>query len=157
MGIRYYGWAISADEVIEAADDPWPVIRRADRRYHLPGWTNTDFDKAWPLMQGLLSPHWPETRPGYALLAGDVTYPHGALQGYEPHIGVLAPDRVPAVARDVGSVSPGDVRQYLAYLCYDDQERRRTDERYLTHYLAAARDFTADAAARGHGIIYQIG
>jgi hypothetical protein len=46
MGIRYYGWAINANEVDEAADDPWQVIRRADQRHNLPGWTNTDFDKA---------------------------------------------------------------------------------------------------------------
>lgn len=156
MGIRYYGWAISANEVDEAADDPWQVIRRADQRHNLPGWTNTDFDKAWRLMQGLFSPQWPDTRPGYELVAGDVTYPHGYLEGYLPHIGVLAPTRVPVVARDVSSISPADVRGFCSSLCYDDQQRRQDDQEYLMYHLSAAQGFTADAAARGHGIIYVI-
>lgn len=156
MGIRYYGWAIHADEVTEAADHPRRVIRRADRRHYLPGWTNTSFDKAWHLMQRLFSPDWPRTRPGYELVAGDVTYPHDLAEGYEPYIGVLSCDRLPAIARDVASVSTADVRLSCAGLCYDDR-RRRDDVGYLTHYVAAAKAFTADAAARGHGIVYMIG
>lgn len=157
MGIRYYGWAISADEVTEAADEPWQVIGRADQRHDRPGWTNTYLDKAWGLMQGLFAPGWLQTRPGYELVAGDVTYPNGSLDGYEPHIGVLAGDRVPAVARDVSSVSPAELHTFCAGLRYDDQQRRQDAEKYLMHYLTAAQRFTADAAARGHGIIYLIG
>jgi len=94
MGIRYYGWAISPEEVNEATDDPWPVIRRADKRHSLPGWTNTDFDKAWRLMQQLFRPGWDQVRPAYQLVAGDVTYPYGYERGYLPHIGVLPADLV---------------------------------------------------------------
>lgn len=156
MGIRYYGWAISPDEVMQAADDPWSVIRRADQRYRTPGWTNTDFDKAWPLMQQLFCQDPWQRRPGYDLVAGDVTYPYGYEAGYEPHVGVLAPDRVPAIARDVASVTPADLRQFSAGRCYSDESRRASDLEYLSFYLGEAREFTADAAARGHGIIYLI-
>jgi hypothetical protein len=91
MGIRYYGWAVSHDEVIEATDDPWPVIRRADQRHHLPGWTNTSLDKAWWRMQELFSSEGMLVRrPGYDLVAGDVTYPEGYEQDYLPHIAVLS-------------------------------------------------------------------
>lgn len=158
MGIRYYGWAISQDEVIEAKADPWPVIRRADQRHHLPDWTNTDFDKAWPLMQRLFSPERPQAvRPGYDLVAGDVTYPEGGGLGHLPHIGVLDAARAREVADDVASVGPGDVRELSAVLCYDDESRRVGDREYLTYYLGVAQSFTADAASRGHGILYSIG
>ena len=158
MGIRYYGWSISRDEVIEAKTDPWPVIRRADQRHDLPDWTNTDFDKAWPLLQRLFSPDWPRSRrPGYELVAGNVTYPDTARLGYLPHIGVLDPVRVLAVAEDVASVGPEDVRELSAGLCYDDESRREVERDYLAYYLGEAQSFTADAAARGHGILYSIG
>ena len=168
MGIRYYGWAISPDEVTQAADDPWPVIRRADQRHDTPGWTNTYFDKAWPLMQRFFRPDpWPslslptasntpDPRPGYELVAGDVTYPYGYDAGYEPHVGVVTPDRVPAIARDVASVTPADLRQFSAGLRYSEERRRQDDLDYLSYYLKEAMEFTADAAARGHGIIYLI-
>lgn len=157
MGIRYYGWALSPEEVTQAMDDPMPLIQRADRRYRQPGWTNPDFDKAWPLMQQLFSPGWPQIpRPGYELVAGNVKYLPDDLYAYEPHVGLLAPDRVPAIARDVASVSPADVRELCVGLCYDDERRRQDDVEYVTYYLAEAQSFTADAAARGHGIVYMI-
>lgn len=156
MGIRYYGWAISPDEVTQAADDPWPVIRRADQRHDMPGWTNTYFDKAWPLMQRLFRPDSFHSRPGYELVAGDVTYPHGYDAGYEPHVGVVAPDRVPAIARDIASITLADLRQFSAGLCYSEESRRADDLDHLSYYLKEADVFTADAAARGHGIIYVI-
>lgn len=156
MGIRYYGWAVTSDEVIEAMDDPWPVIRRADQRHDIPGWTNTDFDKAWWRMQQLFSPDWPRTRPAYDLVAGNVTYPHGYDKGYLPHVGVLAPDRVPEIARDLATVRREDVRELCEQLCYGDAEERASDEDYVSYYLTEARNFVDDAAARGHGIVYAI-
>ena len=158
MGIRYYGWAVSHDEVIEAEDDPWPVIRRADQRHYRPDWTNTDFDKAWPLLQRLFSSDSPRSRrPGYDLVAGNVTYPDDGGLGYLPHIGVLAPLRVREVADDVAAVGPEDVRHLSAVLCYGDESRREDEREYLEYYLGVAQSFTADAAARGHGIVYSIG
>lgn len=157
MGIRYYGWAITDDEAAEAETEPWPVIRRADRRGDEPGWTNTCFDKAWPLLQRLFTPEGVrQPRPGYELVAGDVTYPYGYLEGYEPYVGVIARDRVPAIARDVASVSRSDVRLFCSGLRYGDQQLRRDDEGYLAYHLAKAQTFTADAAARGHAILYLI-
>ena len=107
-------------------------------------------------MQRLFRPDYSQCRPGYDLVAGDVTYPHGYEAGYEPYVGVLARDRVPAIARDIASVSPGDLRQFSATLRYDDESRRQDDLDYLSYYLKEATAFTADAAARGHGIIYVI-
>ena len=158
MGIRYYGWAVSRDEVIEATDDPWPVIRRADQRHNLPGWTNTSLDKAWWRMQALFSSDGTLIRrPGYDLVAGDVTYPEGYEQGYIPHIGVLGCQQIPQIARDVASVGSADVRQHSAGLRYADESQRESDREYLEHFLGVARAFTEDAAARGHGIVYSIG
>lgn len=157
MGIRYYGWAVSRDEVIEATDDPWPVIRRADQRHDLPGWTNTSLDKAWWRLQQLFSSQGAlNRRPGYDLVAGDVTYPDGYEKGYLAHIGVLGCDQVPQIARDLASVTDAEVRQHSAGLRYDDESRRESDREYLAHFLGEARSFAEDAAARGHGIVYCI-
>jgi hypothetical protein len=158
MGIRYHGWAVSRDEVIEATDDPWPVIRRADQRHHLAGWTNTSLDKAWWRMQALFSSEQTRVRRrGYDLVAGDVTYPEEAALGYLPHIGVIDRDRVREIALDLASVKDVDVRQHSTDLRYSDESRRESDREYLTYYLGVARSFTEDAAARGHGIVYSIG
>jgi hypothetical protein len=160
MGIRYYGWAITEDEVTEALQDPRPVIRRADQRYNAPGWPHaaTCLDKAWLFMQQLLSPDWPRSRrPGYELVAGDVSYPFGYSKGYEPHIAVLSPDRVSVIARDMASITPSDVRGFCDGLIVDDDVRRRDEVDYLTYYVGVASTFTADAAARECGIVYQIG
>ncbi|HEY5783987.1 MAG TPA: DUF1877 family protein [Microlunatus sp.] len=158
MGIRYYGWAVSRDEVIEATDDPWPVIRRADQRHDLAGWTNTSLDKAWWRMQALFSAERTRVRrPGYDLVAGAVTYPEEAALGYLPHIGVIDRDHVREIALDLASVKDVDVRQHSAELRYSDESRRESDREYLTHYLGVARSFTEDAAAQGHGIVYSIG
>jgi hypothetical protein len=158
MGIRYYGWAVSHEEVIEARDDPWPVIRRADQRHDLRGWTNISLDKAWWRMQALFSPEGTQVRrPGYDLVAGDVTYPEGYEQGYVPHIGVLGREQIPQIASDLASVRAADLRQHSSGLRYDDESRRESDREYLTYYLGVARSFTEDAASRGHGIVYSIG
>lgn len=158
MGIRYYGWAVSHHEVIEADENPSSVIAKAEQRHYSPNWTNTDFDKAWPLLQRLFSTDGPfSRRPSYDLVAGDVTYPEGYEKGYLPHIGVLGCEQVREIARDVALVGSTDVLGLSAVLCYDDESRRADDREYLAYYLGVAQSFTADAAARGHGILYSIG
>jgi hypothetical protein len=54
-------------------------------------------------------------------------------------------------------ISPAELHTFCAGLRYDDQQQRQDDGKYLMHYVTAAQGFTADAAARGHGIIYLIG
>jgi hypothetical protein len=75
---------------------------------------------------------------------------------HESYVGLVPADRVPVVARDVDSVGDSDVRALCRGRRYGRAEDRLADEDYLSHFLAEAKTFTADAAARGHGIIYVI-
>lgn len=154
MGIRWYGWEISPEEARQAALDPWPIIRIADRRYGDPRWGVIDLDKAWVGMQRLFSDprHTgnPVPRAAFGLVAGDVTYPLGYSDGYEPYVAVIDVATVRAIARDLAKVDDGDVRAYAeawAPLGYPEE---------IQHFIPVARSFAEDAAARGNCIIYVI-
>lgn len=154
MGIRYYGWAITSQEVEDARVDLWPVIHRADDRHDTPGWANTDLDKAWRPLQDLFSdPRHQQTftpRPALELVAGEVTYPRGYEYGYLPHAVALAADRVREIATDLALVTRFDVRAYsLSW-------HRTHDEDYVLCHLKRAQAFALDAASRGHGVVYMI-
>lgn len=154
MGIRWYGWEITANEARRAATDPWPVIREADQRYADPSWAAAGFDKAWTGMQRLFSEPAGTgrftPRPAFELVAGDVTYPDGYEAGYEPYVGLIPARRVHAIARDLHTVTEADIRRYgeaWAPLGYANE---------LDHFLRVAREFTDDVSSRGHDIIYVI-
>lgn len=154
MGIRWYGWEISREELRRAESDPWPVIRAADARSYDPDWGVIGMDKAWSGMQRLFSDpsesgHF-QPRPAFGLVAGNVTYPDGACGEYLPYIGLLDEDSVRQIAQDLQTVSDADLRADAEAWepCGYPSE--------LSHFVPIAREFTADAASRGHCLIYVI-
>ncbi|HEX7373982.1 MAG TPA: DUF1877 family protein [Steroidobacteraceae bacterium] len=154
MGIRWYGWEITAEESQRAAADPWPVIREADKRCGDPSWAVTDFDKAWVGMQRLFSDPTRAgsftPRPAYELVAGDVTYPNGYADGYDAYIGLIPARRVPVIARDLRTVTDADLRSYgEAWGPCDYREE-------VAYFLDVAREFADDVASRGHDVMYAI-
>ena len=112
MGIRWYGWDVTAEEAERARLDPWAVIRIADDRHDVPGWSITDLDKAWLPLQRLFSDPRHERvfqpRPGFSLVEGDVR--NLSSGEYEAHIGILSAEQVRIISDDLELVSRYDVR-----------------------------------------------
>lgn len=82
------------------------------------GWGVTGFDKAWTGLQRFFSDpgrtgHCAK-RPAFDLVAGDVTYPNGYSDGYEPHVAVIGAAVVREIARDLAIVTDPDIREYAA-------------------------------------------
>lgn len=154
MGIRWYGWEITAEESQRAATDPWGVIHEADARYDDPSWAVTDFDKAWTGLQRLFSDPARTgrfaSRPAFELVAGNVTDLVGDEYGYEPYIGLISAHRVHAIASDLRMVTEVDIRTY----CEAWGPYGYPDE--VAHFLGLAREFTEAVSSRGHDIIYVI-
>lgn len=158
MGVRYYAYPLAPELVARAMDDPRSFLsddpladawglgrpRRAEMLY---------LDKCWRQLQSLTSPPGGRPRPSHALVAGDVTYTGG---GWLPWIDVLTPSEVDDVARDLVLLDASDVEARFAPPGNGTGEDR--DEReYVTHYLRAAQDFTAQMQQRGWGLVYLIG
>jgi hypothetical protein len=158
MGIRWYGWAVTSDEAERARSDPWPVIRVADDRHDIPGWTDAYFDKAWRPMQCLFADPYREgafkPRPAYSLVAGDVTYIETGE--YSAHVGLVSAEQVRAISNDLEAVTRADVRAFCGHWFPDESDRASMEERYVFQFLEEAKEFTADAASRGHWVIYVI-
>ncbi|MGI8415577.1 MAG: DUF1877 family protein [Nakamurella sp.] len=170
MGIRWYGWAVTPEEAEIARTEPWTVIRLADERHDRSGWTNADLDKAWRYMQQLFADEnegcWARRRPAhgrgprpaygralrpaYDLVAGDVTYPNGYEAGYLPHIGILQAERVREISHDLATISTSAIKSYFL------GQGQPAEVDYVGEYMKQARDFTADAASRGHAVVYMI-
>lgn len=154
MGIRYYAWEITDSELAEARTDPWPVIYRADGRFHDPEWANIGLDKAWVELQRLLSdPRCRgvfEPRPAYEFFAGNVTYPDGYERGYEAHVGLLSATQVRTAQQDLATVTTGDV--FVAAVSWG----RSFCADYALTYLQEAQEFAADVTSRGNSMVYVI-
>ena len=158
MGIRWYGWDVTAEEAERARLDPWAVIRIADDRHDVPGWSITDLDKAWLPLQRLFSDPRHERvfqpRPGFSLVEGDVRYLSSGE--YEAHIGILSAEQVRIISDDVELVSRFDVRAFCRSWNADGPRRAVSEEGYVLQFLEQAKDFAADAASRGHCVMYAI-
>lgn len=161
MGIRWYGWAVTPEEAEIARTEPWAAIRLADKRDDQSGWTNAGLDKAWRFMQQLFADegegcrarrpaHGRAPRPAYDLVAGDVTYPNGYDAGYLPHIGILRAERVREISRDLATISPSAIKSYFL------GRGQPAEVDCVSEYIKQAHDFTADAASRGHAVVYMI-
>ncbi|WP_161632193.1 DUF1877 family protein [Nakamurella lactea] len=155
MGIRYYGFALAADDVNSARADPNRFVHAAEHESIRHGWSDACLDKGWSVLQGLFGGlRWtmdgPSTRPAARLVAGDVYYtPEGT---YLPHYGVLTPEEMTEIAADIELVTAADVDSYF------DAERRdrRGDIRYTCDLLRQAQTFCREVVSRGQGAIYAI-
>jgi len=158
MGIRWYGWAVTADEAERARVDPWPVIRIADDRHDTPGWASAGFDKAWGPMQCLFSDPRREgvfnPRPAYSLVAGNVHYLDSGE--YRAHVGILSARQVREISDDLETVSRADVRGFCRCWISDERARPVEEEEYLAQFIEEAKEFAADSASRGQCAIYII-
>ena len=158
MGIRYLAIAIDEADYAHLAKGPCPTcgerphIRELD--YDDEERDVLDLDKAWSHFQRLFELN---DRVALELVAGRVT---DTPRGWISHQGLLSPEAVSLVARDLATVTSEDVREFLARRPSwgsSDEDRDRQDFGYLVEYLERAKVFTARAADQQRAITYFIG
>ncbi len=157
MGIRYYAYPLHAADVPLAECDPRQFMSAdplADAWGLDPGRPKPRMlylDKAWrPLQLLFAEAATGEDPPISAQLVAGRVWQSG--QGWwEPHIGVLPPEQVAAIARDI--VRFGPVDQATA----ERIDRLGPSADYVNDYLLRAQEFTAEIAGDGLGLVYMIG
>ncbi|CAM3196300.1 hypothetical protein PSET11_01849 [Arthrobacter ulcerisalmonis] len=174
MGIRYYAYAFDSDQTRGALADPRAVIGSdlfADACGLEPGLTLgvTDFrqslperdllylDKAWSLLQRITAPRSSddEARAAYWMFEGQVSYTdHG--YAWRPWVRALPPHEVALIARDLETVSDGDINAGLIGI-YPSGHELESEVVYASAYLERARDFVRAVASDGRGFAYMIG
>jgi len=110
-------------------------------------------DKAWPMLQDLTrgeSPG-PADPPAYRMFEGWVTQ---ALDGYGwlPWVRALGPDEMPAVAEDLGRLTPAAAGSRLR-----GRGLTSGDIDYVLQYLERARTFVDGLVDDHRGMAYLIG
>ncbi|GAA1460085.1 YfbM family protein [Williamsia maris] len=148
MGIRYYAYPVRAELVDHARSDPRLFISDDPL---MDAWGDPDdrppmlyLDKAWRALQQLFV-----GRPCAAMVHGQVAMCGNGVE-YHPWFGVLDPDEVAEVARDIVLVDepvavPGR------------RERVLFEVDYVSQYLGAAREFVCELADERSGLVYTIG
>ena len=153
MGIRYYAYPLQPSDIESArasprafmADDPladaWGSLELRPRMLYL--------DKCWAELQDLFG-----SRPASLLVQGSVTH---TSYGWIPHLDVLDPETVGAVAEDLARVTEADVVA-SGVRSYRGRGTPAEDaDEYVMHFLAEARTFTKSLTTDGLGLIYMIG
>lgn len=170
MGIRYYAYAVDAEQTSAALADPRAFISSdpfadawgmepharcgvATMRQRTPERDLLYLDKAWPSMQALTrgASRSARPRPAHEMFEGWVIHdPDG--YGWIPWVKALGPDDIPTIADDLERMSSSSARARL---------RRRgvtVDEiDYVLPYLSLARTFVRGLVEDGRGMAYLIG
>ena len=151
MGIRYYAYPVSSQEIDEARRRPCP-FHGADPMAD--AWGPVDerpvmlyLDKCWPFLQRAFRLDEPEQRPAAELVRGRVTFTD---DGWDPYERVLDPEEVAAIAADLATLGDGDIAQLVNEVAPEHRD-------YLRFHLEQARSFTAEMSEAGHGLVYLIG
>lgn len=170
MGIRYYAYAFDADQTSAAlaaprafiSSDPFadawgmePHVQYgpATLEQRTPKRDLLYLDKAWPSLQALTRPASPSARPrrAYRMFEGWVT-PEPDGYGWHPWVRALGPDEIPAIATDLGQLTPARARARLR------RGGSPPDEiEYVLQYLESARTFVDGLVEDGRGMAYLIG
>jgi hypothetical protein len=159
MGIRYSACSVRASDDELVRRDPLSYMNDTFSAAHDgdPEDRWLDLDKSWHDFQRLLtsSDRLP-ANTGLDLVRGDVTYPDGYANGYLCHYAVLTPEQVDVVGRGLARVDKVDV---LAMYVENGRsgDRLRDDVSFMGMLLEQAKQFVADRAEAGEGIVYRIG
>ena len=92
-------------------------------------------------------------RPAHRLLEGQVKMTDG---GWEPWVRALHPDQVDVVARDLATITVGEVETRFRELASHGRDPEE-DMNYACHYFRRAQEFIGSLAAAGRGLAYIIG
>ena len=148
MGIRYYAYPVRAELIEHARSDPRLFISDDPL---MDAWGDPGdrppmlyLDKAWRALQELFG-----DRPCAALVRGQVTMCGNGFE-HDPWLGVLDPDEVADVARDVVLIEP-------PIAVPGRPERVLFEADYVGRYLAAAQEFACALADADSGLVYVIG
>jgi len=170
MGIRYWGSPLPAHLVATARINPrllhidddyddylWDL--REDESDGPAHWGSgkhaLDLDKAFNDFQVLWRTEPPKHRPAIELVRGDVT--HTSRGGWKPYYGIIDPDRVEAVRRDISLTRDDHIEDFIAA----GLGRYRDDPELYVQDLIVRRDsmltFLDARLVRGEGVLYTIG
>jgi hypothetical protein len=172
MGIRYYAYAFDADLTEQAVRAPHSILSPdplADAWGMAPGARagvatfvrmvpERDMlylDKAWSSLQRLTAPAAGVTvaRPAHRMFEGRVRM---VGLGWQPWVRTLTPEEIPAIARDLASISDEEVQARFRAMAA--RTRAPDDEAdYAGEFLRRAQEFVEGLAADGRGMVYLIG
>jgi len=156
VGIRYLAISIDLDDYLRISAGACPTCgarphtRQPD--YGQPEPDVLDLDKCWGYLQRLFDSM--DLRAAAELVAGHVTH---TPTGWISHQGTVAPDRVPALAHELASVSVDQTRSLFQENGEWADHRSEGDFGYVSSYLTRAVSFAEKVARDNRGIVYYIG
>lgn len=173
MGIRYYAYAFDPEQAQQAVDDPESILSSdpladawglephasvsvATFEQVSPKRDMLYLDKAWGALQALTRPASDGPREGqaYRMFEGQVTM-HG--MGWTPWVRVILPEEVPAIRDDLCLFDESSVRAWAAGWRSPFGANHENEVRYVIDFLERAKQFVANLAEDGRGMVYTIG
>ena len=156
MGIRYFAQSVDQADFEHIKAGPCPTCgarpHPRDKAYDDAEPITVSLDKSWSYLQAAF-----ESTGHFAalqLVDGDVTHTH---EGWISFQGIVAPEFMPELAADLGSVTTDELRSLFITDGEWRDERSEDDFDYASHYLAEALTFAKSVSSQGLGVVYYIG